>query len=85
VDRNDIEIVRLNEEIADLKAEIVELSGKVASDARGGERSVRPSIAAIRENPGTVTSVAVTAGLIGVALGYVIGASDSAHAHLRWR
>lgn len=84
MDRNDIEIVRLNEQIADLKAEIVELSGKMASGIDEAERAVRPAITAIRENPGTVTSVALTAGLIGVALGYVIGASNGAHSHLRW-
>jgi hypothetical protein len=83
VDRNDIEIARLNEQIADLKAEIVELSGSVASGVQAAERAVRPSIAAIKENPGTVTSVAITAGLVGVALGYVLGASDSS-SHSRW-
>lgn len=85
MNRNDIEIARLNEEIADLKAEIVELSGKLTIGVKDAERALRPSIAAIRENPGTVTSVAVTAGLIGAALGYVIGASENAHPHLRWR
>lgn len=84
MDRNDIEITRLNEQIADLKAEIVELSGSVASSVQAAERAVRPSIAAIKENPGTVTSIALTAGLVGVALGYVIGVSDSSASHSRW-
>ncbi len=84
MDRNDIEIVRLNEQIADLKAEIVELSGKMGSGLDEVERTARPAIATIRENPGTITSVAITAGLIGVALGYVIGASNGVHSHSRW-
>lgn len=81
----DIEITRLNEQIADLKAELVELSGKVQSGARELERAARPAITAIRQNPGTVSSVAVTAGLIGVAVGCVLasGATDM-HSNARW-
>lgn len=85
MDRNDIEITRLNEQIADLKAEIVELSGMLPSSAGDVGRASRPMIAAVKENPGTVTSVAITAGLIGFAVGYVMGSSDGAQPHFRWR
>jgi ElaB/YqjD/DUF883 family membrane-anchored ribosome-binding protein len=70
-----VDVERLNEQIADLKAELVELSGKVRSGAEQAKQAVAPALGAIRDNPGTVSSVAITAGLIGVAIGYMLGAS----------
>ena len=75
MDRNDIEIRRLKEQIADLKAELVELSGKVRVGADEVERAVRPAVGVIRDNPGTISSVAVTAGIVGLAVGYMLGTS----------
>jgi hypothetical protein len=51
-----------------LKAELVELSGKVRDGIDEVERAARPAIGVIRDNPGTISSVAVTAGLVGFAL-----------------
>jgi ElaB/YqjD/DUF883 family membrane-anchored ribosome-binding protein len=75
MDRNEIEVTRLNEQIADLKAELVELSGKVRDGIDEVERAARPAIGVIRDNPGTISSVAVTAGLVGLAVGYLLGSS----------
>ena len=75
MDRNEIEVTRLNEQIADLKAELVELSGKVRDDIDKVERAARPVIGVIRDNPGTISSVAVTAGFVGLAVGYLLGSS----------
>ena len=84
MDKNEFEVTRLNEQIADLKAELVELSGKVRSGVDEVERAARPAIGVIRDNPGTVTSVAVTAGLFGLALGYVLGSSSLPASVSRW-
>lgn len=75
MDKHTFEVTRLNEQIADLKAELVELSGKLQSGVDEVERAARPAIGVIRDNPGTVSSVALTAGLVGLALGYVLGSS----------
>lgn len=84
MDKKDIEVTRLNEQIADLKAELVELSGKLQSGVNEVERAARPAIGVIQDNPGTVSSVAITAGLIGLAVGYVLGFSNS-HSNSSWR
>lgn len=76
MDKTNPDVQRLMDEIADLKAELVELSGKVKSGAEQARRAVAPALGAIRENPGTVSSVAVTAGLVGIAIGYLIGTSS---------
>lgn len=76
MDNTDFEAQRLYEQIADLKAELVELSGRVQAGAEDAERAIRPAIGVIKDNPGTVSSVAVAAGLIGVAIGYLLGASS---------
>ena len=73
----DAEIIRMKEQIVDLKAELVELSGKLHSGARELKQAARPTITAFRENPGTVPSFAVTAGLVGVTVGYVLAAGVS--------
>jgi ElaB/YqjD/DUF883 family membrane-anchored ribosome-binding protein len=86
MDKTDFEAQRLYEQIADLKAELVELSGKLKAGADDAERAIRPAIGLIRDNPGTVSSVAITAGLIGVAIGYLLGASTQPTAvSSRWR
>lgn len=76
MDKTDIEAQRLYDQIADLKAELVELSGKVQAGADEAERAIRPAIGVIKDNPGTVSSVAVAAGLIGVAIGYLLSAAS---------
>lgn len=76
MDKTNPDVQRLMNEIADLKAELVELSGKVKSGAEQARQAVAPALGAIRENPGTVSSIAVTAGLVGIAIGYLIGASS---------
>jgi hypothetical protein len=76
MDKHSFEVTRLNEQIADLKAELVELSGKVQSGVEEVEKAARPAIGVIRDNPGTVSSVALTAGLVGLALGYVLGSGS---------
>lgn len=76
MDKTDLEARRLYDEIADLKAELVELSGKVQAGADEAERAIQPAIGVIKDNPGTVSSVAVAAGLIGMAIGYLLGASS---------
>ena len=83
MDRNEIEVTRLNEQIADLKAELVELSGKVRDDIDKVERAARPVIGVIRDNPGTISSVAVTAGFVGLAVGYLLG-SSAGTPNTRW-
>jgi hypothetical protein len=83
MDRNEIEVRRLNEQIADLKAELVELSGKVRAGVDEAERAARPAIGVIRDNPGTVSSVAITAGIVGLAVGYMLGTSAGASSS-RW-
>jgi hypothetical protein len=75
MDKHEFEVARLNEQIADLKAELVYLSGTVNSGAEEVERATRSTIGIIRDNPGTVSSVAVTAGLAGLAIGYVLGSA----------
>jgi len=75
MDRNEIEVTRLNEQIADLKAELVELSGKVRAGIDDVERAAQPAIDVVRSNPGTFSSVAVTAGIVGLAVGYMLGTS----------
>lgn len=73
MNKNEFEVTQLQEQIADLKAELVELSGKVSAGVDEVEKTVRPAIGVIRDNPGTVSSVAITAGVVGLAVGYLIG------------
>ena len=84
MDKHDFEVSRLNEQIADLKAELVELSGKLRDGVDEVERAARPAIGVIRDNPGTVSSVAVAAGIVGLALGYVLGSSSQQSSGHRW-
>lgn len=84
MDKHNFEVTRLNEQIADLKAELVELSGKVRDGVDEVERAARPAIGVIRDNPGTVSSVALTAGIVGLALGYVLGSSSQQSSGHRW-
>ncbi|MBX9458073.1 MAG: hypothetical protein KL863_19745 [Rhizobium sp.] len=78
------EVTFLNEQIADLKAELVELSGKVRSGMDDVERAAQPAIGVIKDNPGTVSSVALAAGLIGIAIGYMIGSTSGSTTSRRW-
>ena len=99
MDKRDISVESLQNELIDLKAEILELSRGLAANASDAVERAGPAYEAtkgavrqaaqnvkdqgqsavevIRENPGTTTSVAVTAGLIGLALGYMLGSTSS--------
>lgn len=72
MDKNQIEVTRLNEQIADLKAELVELSGKLSDGIDDTKKAAQTAMGTISENPGTISLVAVTAGLVGLAVGYVL-------------
>jgi hypothetical protein len=61
----------------------VELSGRLSDGANDAEEAVRPSMGIILDNPGTISSVAVTAGLVGFALGCIIG-STAGSSNSRW-
>lgn len=80
---NEAEVSRLKAEITDLKAELVELSGRVRAGLDDAERAVRPAIGVIKDNPGTVSSVALVAGLVGAAIGFAL-ASTSQPEDGRW-
>jgi ElaB/YqjD/DUF883 family membrane-anchored ribosome-binding protein len=89
----------LQNDLMDLKAEILELSrsiGSTASDAmdrsapaleatRDNVRQLankaseqgRAAVEVIRDNPGITSSVALSAGLIGLTIGYLLGSSGS--------
>ena len=96
---NTITAQSLQNDLTDLKAEILELSKALASNASGAaervavpayeatERGVRSfahsakeqgqaAVDAIRENPGTTSSVALTAGVVGLVIGYMLGSSS---------
>lgn len=73
MDKNEFEVTRLQEQIQDLKAELVEMSASISSGVDKLERAARPPIGVIRDNPGTVSTIAVSAGVIGLAVGYLIG------------
>lgn len=83
MDKNEFEVTRLQEQIQDLKAELVEMSANISSGVEDLERAARPSIGVIRDNPGTVSTIAVSAGIIGLAVGYLIGTTASANGS-RW-
>jgi ElaB/YqjD/DUF883 family membrane-anchored ribosome-binding protein len=87
------QVSELRAEIADLTAKLSSLRGTAterasaaADAARGNIRSaVRTAkdqgqsvVDTVKENPGTATSLVVTAGLLGLAIGYLIGSSSSA-------
>lgn len=67
-------------------------AGDVAEEARGRLRTAVASaregghnvVEAARENPGTAGSALLTAGLIGVAIGYLIGTSSHYEEPRRW-
>ncbi|UVC09870.1 hypothetical protein IHQ71_04450 [Rhizobium sp. TH2] len=83
MDKNEFEVTRLQEQIQDLKAELVEMSANISSGVDKLERAAKPSIGVIRDNPGTVSTIAVSAGIIGLAVGYLIGTTASASGS-RW-
>ncbi|MGV3553195.1 hypothetical protein [Rhizobium sp.] len=83
MNKTEFDAQQLHDQIADLKAELVELSGKVKAGAAEAERAIRPAIGVIKDNPGTVSSVALTAGLVGLAIGYVLGASSPSNSSMR--
>jgi hypothetical protein len=83
LDKNEFEVTQLKDQITDLKAELVELSGKVRAGADEAGKAVRPAIGIIRDNPGTVSSIAITAGVVGLALGYVLGSTANG-SNARW-
>jgi hypothetical protein len=88
-------INELQNQLTDLKAEILELSGTISQQVAGVTDKAQPAfdevghrvrdaveagltkgkamVDTLKENPGTVSSVALTAGLLGVLAGYVFG------------
>jgi hypothetical protein len=77
----------LQNQIMDLKAEIVELSrialeraGDAADMARHEGLTI---LAAVKEDPKTATSIALTAGLLGVAIGWLLGTASGSQ-QSRW-
>lgn len=83
MNKNEFEVTRLQEQIQDLKAELVEMSANISSGVDTLERAAKPSIGVIRDNPGTVSTIAVSAGIIGLAVGYLIGTTATANGS-RW-
>ncbi|MDB5552986.1 MAG: hypothetical protein JWL86_2970 [Rhizobium sp.] len=83
MDKNEFDVTRLQEQIQDLKAELVEMSANISSGVGDLERAASPSIGVIRDNPATVSTIAVSAGIIGLAVGYLIGTTSSANGS-RW-
>ena len=89
----------LQDELTDLKADILELSRSMASTASDAMQQSTPALEAtrdsvrqfayqagqqgrvavdvIRDNPGTASSVALSAGLIGLTIGYLLGSYGS--------
>jgi ElaB/YqjD/DUF883 family membrane-anchored ribosome-binding protein len=86
----------LQNQITDLKAEILELSRTLSTRAGDMAEHAQPTIDGVghrirdaagaarvqgqammdtvKENPGTASSIAVTAGIVGLSLGYFLGA-----------
>jgi hypothetical protein len=77
----------LQNQIMDLKAEIVELS-RIASERAGDAADMARDegltiLAAVKEDPKTATSIALTAGLLGVAIGWLLGTASGSQ-QSRW-
>jgi ElaB/YqjD/DUF883 family membrane-anchored ribosome-binding protein len=61
-------------------------AGTVRSAARSVRHQGQQVVDTVRENPGAASSVAVTAGVIGLVVGYLVAsASQSNGATSRWR
>lgn len=78
----------LQNQIMDLKAEIVELS-RIASERAGDAADMARQegmnvFTAVQEDPKTATAVALTAGLLGVTIGWFLCAASSS-SQSRWR
>ena len=86
------QISELTKVIAAKASEARDEAGPLIDAAAGGVRSAARTardrsqqvVETVKENPGTATSVALTAGLLGLAIGYLI-ASASAPPPSRWR
>ncbi|MDB5523039.1 MAG: hypothetical protein JWM58_802 [Rhizobium sp.] len=79
------EILELSRALASNASSAAESVGPAYEATKGAVRQTaqtvrdqgQAAVDVIRENPGTTTSVAVTAGLIGLALGYMLGSTSS--------
>jgi gas vesicle protein len=67
-------------------AEVVgDASGRVRKAAQNVREQGYNVVEAVKENPGTATSLLTTVGVIGFALGYFIANSSSNQPPSRWR
>lgn len=78
----------LRNQIMDLKAEIVELS-RIASERAGDAADVSREegmnvFTAVKEDPKSAITVALAAGLLGIAIGWLLGTASTS-SHSRWR
>lgn len=83
------QLTDLKAEIVDLSQSIASIASKNASDAldysthglRDAAHRVedqgREMVAVVRDNPGTASTIAISAGLLGLAIGYVIGGAQT--------
>lgn len=83
MDKNQFQVSQLQDQIMDLKAELVELSAGLSARVEDVQQAAKPSIGVIKDNPGTISTIAVSAGLLGIAIGYIVGSSNSSAAS-RW-
>lgn len=85
------QVAELTKSISARAGEAADSAAEMADDARGRVRSAarvvrtqgQSVVEAARENPGTATTVVSTAGLIGFAIGLLIGVS--CQSNTRWR
>ncbi|RDL50385.1 hypothetical protein BLJAPNOD_01506 [Ensifer sp. M14] len=85
------QVAELTKSISARAGEAAESAADLAEDARGRVRSAarvvraqgQSVVDAAKDNPGTATTVVSTAGLIGFAIGVLVGVSCQSNA--RWR
>jgi ElaB/YqjD/DUF883 family membrane-anchored ribosome-binding protein len=86
------QIADLRGKIADLSKQLSQKANAAAANANVAVDKARGNVGnavqtvrdqgqdvvkTVRENPGTATSVALSAGLVGLAIGYLVGSSSS--------
>lgn len=90
------QISELSKSVSDRAGDLGERAQEYADEARSGLRRAASTVReqganvveAVRENPGTATSVLTVVGLLGFAIGYCIGQSNQstpAKYFDRWR
>ena len=68
------------------RADTLASSAQPYADEAGKQARVRgrAMVEAVQENPGTASSIAVTAGLMGLAVGYLLASSKPERPTSRW-